>query len=56
MDATKKPLLISPNFSNYAEKKGIFELLQVSFKYLWGDHFLYIQKNSYVPIKSIILL
>ena len=30
MDATKKPLVVPPDFSNYAESKGIFQVLQVS--------------------------
>ena len=30
MDATKKPLLIPPEFSNYAEKHGIFQIYEVS--------------------------
>ena len=29
MDATKKPLLIPPEFSNYAEKHGIFQIYEV---------------------------
>ena len=29
MDATKKPLLIPPEFSNYAEKQGIFQIYEV---------------------------
>ena len=30
MDATKKPLLIPPEFSAYAEKHGIFQIYEVS--------------------------
>ena len=29
MDATKKPLLIPPEFSNYAEKHDIFQIYEV---------------------------
>lgn len=29
MDATKKPLLIPPEFSTYAEKHGIFQIYEV---------------------------
>ena len=29
MDATKKPLLIPPEFSNYAEKHEIFQTVEV---------------------------
>ena len=32
MDATKKPLLIPPEFSNYAEKHGIFQIYEVRYK------------------------
>lgn len=30
MDTTKKPLLIPPEFSAYAEKHGIFQIYEVS--------------------------
>ena len=30
MDATKRPLLIPPEFSVYAEKHGIFQIYEVS--------------------------
>lgn len=34
MDATKKPLLIPPEFSTYAEKHGIYQVYEVSYIYL----------------------
>ena len=34
MDATKKPLLIPPEFSTYAEKHGIFEIYEVHFLFI----------------------
>lgn len=33
MDATKKPLLIPPEFANYAQKHGVFQLYEVSFPF-----------------------
>lgn len=36
MDATKKPLLIPPEFSNYAEKHGIFQIYEVSDHYYFS--------------------
>ncbi len=38
MDATKRPLVIPPNFSNYAESKEIFHLLQVVYCKFLGTH------------------
>ena len=32
MDATKKPLLIPPEFSSYAEKHGIYQVYEVFFE------------------------
>lgn len=33
MDATKKPLLIPPEFANYAEKHEIFQTIEVGCAY-----------------------
>lgn len=30
MDATKRPLLIPPDFANYAEEHGVFDMYKVS--------------------------
>ena len=35
MDATKKPLLIPPEFSNYAEKHGIFQTVEVKYPFFF---------------------
>ena len=49
MDQTKRPLLIPPEFANYAEKNGIFDM----YKVIIASYFEFVSKcNDHVNIKT----
>ena len=52
MDQTKRPLLIPPEFANYAEKNGIFDMYKVIIA-RYVRYFEFVSKcNDHVNIKT----